>query len=407
VIAELEAALVAEWSLDNLQVYGDALQAAGDPRGQLIAIDLHIAKFGSTQELAYRRRQRLREWLELPKHIDPTNGPWRGVKFAFGFVDNLPADFASEVLRSPAGRFVRGLSLSYQIPNMVELLHELAAAERPWLDRLSIVSRVRSAPPTSVWVEQATMMEQSWVEPVIAATPRLRVFELAGNRMVRAFPHPAVTAVRLDGIDALKTVLEQGPAMPAVRELRLAFPHHPDAPVLMEKPWPSLLLAANFPALTHLDLSDNRDVIDVLSDLGVREQIEQLRLQYLPEPSVLQRMPKLSRLEIEHDLECPGVEVVKVEQRWPRVAGALGTIWAQVPGTPRWSLPLAGLINTHHHARSWIDAGALAAWVLQRALDGLGFLDPGSHELWPWARFHQAIHKLRGETEIILRVTEP
>jgi hypothetical protein len=117
------------------------------------------------------------------------------------------------VLKSPAGRFVRGLSLSYRIAHMVSALHELGSAPRPWLERLTIVSRVRSAPPTAVWSSHAALLEQSWVAPVIAATPRLQLFELSGNRMIRAFPHPSVTRLRIDGVDALLSILEPGPTM--------------------------------------------------------------------------------------------------------------------------------------------------------------------------------------------------
>ena len=39
-VEDLERALQSSWDRDHLAVYGDALQARGDPRGELIAIDL-------------------------------------------------------------------------------------------------------------------------------------------------------------------------------------------------------------------------------------------------------------------------------------------------------------------------------------------------------------------------------
>ena len=39
----LEDVLRADFSRENLAIYADALQEEGDPRGELIAIDLRIA----------------------------------------------------------------------------------------------------------------------------------------------------------------------------------------------------------------------------------------------------------------------------------------------------------------------------------------------------------------------------
>ncbi len=447
-IEQLEAALADEFSLENLQVYGDALQAIGDPRGHLIAIDLHIAQHGSNRDLEYRRRQRLRDWLELPKSVDPTNGPWKGVRFAFGFVEDLRVELALQVLKSPAGAFVRGLSLSSRIPHMVGVLHELGNAPRPWLDRLTLVSRVRSAPPSEVWSSHAALLEQSWVAPVIAATPRLQLFELSGNRMIRAFPHPSVSRIRIDGVDALLSILEPGPAMSAVCELELTFAHAPAAPVLMESPWPGLVPAESFPALTRLDLSENWtrattdtqiDVFDVLPELGVREQLEELRLWGIldqPEWTRFRRieMPSLRRLEVEHqprhwELELPGVTIVKVPPRWPRDAGAIGSVWMAAPGFPGRQMRLSGLIRTCRYARSWLAPEAYEAWqvvwqniealpyggpgygvslaILRRALDGLGYLDASHQDLWSWAMLHGELAGLREDLEVWMSMHDP
>lgn len=49
-VNELEAALQTDWNPATLAAYGDALQAAGDLRGELIAIDLHADGHGMTPE---------------------------------------------------------------------------------------------------------------------------------------------------------------------------------------------------------------------------------------------------------------------------------------------------------------------------------------------------------------------
>jgi len=448
VIDQLEAALAADFSRENLQVYGDALQAMGDPRGHLIAIDLHIAQHGSNHDLQYRRRQRLREWLELSHAVDPTKGPWRAIKFAFGFVEDLRAELAEQVLESPAGRFVRGISLSSRMPLMSAVLRELGRAPRPWLDRLTIVSRSHNAPPAAVWSTQPPMLEQAAIPSVIAATPRLRLLELAGNRLLRAFPHPNVSRLRIDGIDAFLPILEAAPAMPSVRELELTFAHAPDAHVLMEGPWPELLPAESFPALTRLDLSENWTrattdtqigVFDVLPTLGVRNQLEELRLWGILDEGELARvrrvgLPSLRRLEVEHlpqhwELALPGVAIAKVEAHWPRDAGAIGEVWMTVPGCSARQLPLAGLIRVCRHARSWLSPEAYEAWqtvwqtiealpyggagygvsstVLRDALDGLGYLDASHRDLGPWVKLHLEIEGLHEEREVWVTMQDP
>ena len=453
-IDQLEATLADDFSLDNLQVYGDALEATGDPRGQLIAIDLHIAKHGSSRDLEYRRRQRLRDWLELPHTVDPTKGPWKAVSFKFGFVDDLRASnnygfaaLAEQVLNSPAGRFVRGLSLSLRMPLVAAVLRTLGSAPRPWLDRLAIVSRSRTSPPSSVWGRQPALLDQAWVPSVISATPRLRLLELAGNRLLRAFPHPHVSRLRLDGVDAFQAILEPGPELPAARELELTFAHAPDAPVLMERPWPALVPAESFPTLTRLDLSENWTrattdtqvgVFDVLPELGVRNQLEELRLWGILDDNEWTRfrrvgMPRLRVLEVEHlpphlEREAPGVSIAKVAAHWPRDAGAIGEVFATVSGGPSQRLPLAGLILVYRRARSWMSREAYDAWqtvwqtvealpygleggvsstILRGALDGLGYLDASHRDLWPWARLQQHLQVLREDGEVRMTMHEP
>lgn len=59
----LESALQARWDDATAAVYADALIARGDPRGELIAIDLHIARHGRSEPLVQRRRAVVTAWL--------------------------------------------------------------------------------------------------------------------------------------------------------------------------------------------------------------------------------------------------------------------------------------------------------------------------------------------------------
>ena len=63
VVRELERELAITWSRDHLAVYADHLQALGDPRGELIAIDLA----GRPAASEGRRAQLVATWLaDLP-----------------------------------------------------------------------------------------------------------------------------------------------------------------------------------------------------------------------------------------------------------------------------------------------------------------------------------------------------
>jgi uncharacterized protein (TIGR02996 family) len=51
------------WDRAALAVYADHLTAAGDPRGELIALELEVEDYGTTVEIDARRRVLLVEWI--------------------------------------------------------------------------------------------------------------------------------------------------------------------------------------------------------------------------------------------------------------------------------------------------------------------------------------------------------
>src|SRR5436190_21372831 len=92
-VDELEAALLARWDRATLLVYADALQAAGDPRGELIALDVERAAKGYTDELATRRRKCLYEWLG---GVAILGRPWHEASFRDGFATDFHAAYDGE-----------------------------------------------------------------------------------------------------------------------------------------------------------------------------------------------------------------------------------------------------------------------------------------------------------------------
>lgn len=68
---ELEAAVRVAWDREAIAVYADHLQAIGDLRGELVAIDLRIDEGNVDAAITARREQLIAEWFgaELPPGI--------------------------------------------------------------------------------------------------------------------------------------------------------------------------------------------------------------------------------------------------------------------------------------------------------------------------------------------------
>ncbi|MBA2538524.1 MAG: hypothetical protein H0V17_02715 [Deltaproteobacteria bacterium] len=440
--AELEAALDAAWTLDNLQVYGDHLQQLGDPRGELIGIDVAIARTGSTPVLAHRRRRFLRSWLGLEPNDNPTRGVWSGVTFAYGFIEDCRMRSAMQILATPAAPFVRGITLDGHTGGIEHVIAELARVPRPWLTRLTLAPRFRGDPPGNTWRGELPNIANKSFPSLIANTPRLARLELAGHRLVKDFPHPALRELRVAGIDALLPLLEARQPMPEVTSLSLAFARELGAPVVLARPWPSLLPAASLPALDTLDLSSNEGqrsttdtqvgVFDVLDSLGILEQLEVLRL-----PSIrngheaqlvqraLDRMPQLERLEVmrgwgKHPVHHERAECIEVPVAAPRYEAPDTELWflfAHHPtmqfGRVHDALRLCERVTLDDDARAaWTELWELiaalpdedspprsiAAGTLAVALEALGYLDQNVNDAHHFARLRDHVRAAAAES---------
>jgi hypothetical protein len=432
--AELEATLDAAWTLDNLQVYGDHLQQLGDVRGELIGVDVAIARTGSTPELAHRRRKLLRTWLGLESKDNPTRGVWASVTFAYGFVDDFRIDSAMCLLATPAAPFVRGVTLRGNTGGIEHVIAELARVPRPWLSRLTIAPKFRGEPPGRTWRGELPNIANTQFPRLIANTPRLDRLELAGHRLVRDFPHPALRELRIAGIDALLPLLEPRKPLASVTTLTLAFARDLGDLVMLARPWPALLPAASLPALRTLDLSPNEGqrsttdtqvgVFDVLDSLGVLDQLAVLRLpsirngqEALLVQRTLDRMPRLARLEVirgwgKHPVHHERAACVEVPDPAPRYESPISNeLWFLFPNKPAPQLgPPRDALRLCEHVT--LDDGARAAWTelweqfaalpdedsepqpitagtLVRALDGLGYLDHNNRDAWHFGRLRE------------------
>jgi hypothetical protein len=193
-VHELEQALIARWDRETLLVYADALQGTGDPRGELIVLDLEAEERGVTPELALRRRKALYEWLGgatirgRPVHEASFHYGFATDFFATGDRTSHATDYLDALFASPAGPYVRGVTISVGKPaDLAEAFAVLASEPRPWLERLEF--RVVEPGP---WVTDAQ------IAALINRTPRLHTIAVFGAHAVGAFPHPAVRALVTD-----------------------------------------------------------------------------------------------------------------------------------------------------------------------------------------------------------------
>src|SRR5882724_9755150 len=113
----LEAALAVSWDRETLAVYADHLMSEGDPRGELIVLDLELAT-RSTPELVARRASLLSGWLGRLVPSDPHTA-WVGDSFRFGFLedlvlderDSMHAQRLASILESPLAPYLKRVTV--------------------------------------------------------------------------------------------------------------------------------------------------------------------------------------------------------------------------------------------------------------------------------------------------------
>lgn len=248
-LADLEAALAARRTPELLAEYGRALQAIGDPRGDLIAIDLQLAAHGPGAERAARRRAQIDRWLgpELAARVLEIGA------IDHGFIDlrwPIAADELERMLASPAlHAALRALALEDRDPGLRRAIDLVCAAPPPWLERLQI-ARYPDAFDEALRPQLA--IDDGRAHALVRATPRLRQLTLAGTHAVGELVHPGVRAVRVHDYNAYGSLQRDGAPLPAVDELDVKFGDVPGADQLA-----ALLPPARLPALRRLDLAGN------------------------------------------------------------------------------------------------------------------------------------------------------
>ena len=329
---ELEEALAAAWDVDTLAVYADYLQAEGDPRGELIALDLEIAAHGNNVELSKRRTSLLYAWLGALVPVDNVHASWVGDSMKFGFVEDLVVDGNDpnavarlhQVLASPAGSYVRGVTMKGRRAEIESALFALATREHPWLVRMTIGLSVQDPP-----------IEQAAAGALLASMPRLETLELTPYPAFAGFTHATIKRLSIRGASVYAAL--GATTFPAVTDLDLdltnvATQWDYEEEYDVELPEPEALPAIAFPALRRLDLSRNTATLDAayqfLRTLDARAHVTHLKIAQLRNAAdredliaAINDMNALETIEIAHGhyYEPPAIPNVRFvrPEKWP------------------------------------------------------------------------------------------
>jgi hypothetical protein len=394
---ELEAALAEKWDRETLAVYADHLQATGDPRGELIALDLELAT-RSTPDMVVRRASLLSSWLGRLVPSDP-HTPWIGDSFRYGFVEDLvlddrdpnAAENLAAMLASPLAPYLKRVTIRGSGEHVAQGMRQLAGMPHRWLSHVVLRS--------------FETIDDAAVDAFIAAAPHVDTLEVGGEHVLEAFPHPALRVLRVTGGNALPALFSKEAPLATVRELDLALQPLPD-PEQWRQPFTGPLRPIVLPALRVLDLSrcsdtavrfgggyDDEDydpdtdgaespsALAVLGSQAVRSQLVRLRLPALRSSAdfdaleaLIADMPVLEQVELARssyyhapDLTNPRVALIRpAPWPWPTpdtiVEG--DAIHVLCPGSRSGdTVPIADAAAVMERRFEDLDADARYAWT--------------------------------------------
>lgn len=409
-VDELEATLQAAWDDDTAAVYADRLTADGDPRGELIAIDLHPNR----EQLTERKRELIRSWLGDAIATWTVN--LHNVEYGLvrGFGAATSKDFTIveylEHLHAAAGPYVRDLSLYGSNADLKEALATIARLGMPWLRRLTLH---RS--------DGTRAIDRLTWEPFAAATPHLAELTINGKAVVASPIHPTIHAM---AISNLAVVVGRRP-FEHVTRLDFQFA---DQIAFRERPAMAKLAALvnprAFPALRILDISRNvpspydpppRPIaLDFLAAVEDLDRFERIRIPQLTAehaPALLEILTEHPRLVIELARLYASIEVshprliLPVPRVWPAHPHGRDALTVDVPGgIYDTELALSSLVRDLEAQFDGMTAEAQAAWIaFWQFLDELGWEDEGGNTIYmqmPAAILRVALPALHGNHRV-------
>jgi hypothetical protein len=429
---DIEQALVESFDAEHLSVYGDYLQSIGDPRGELIALDLNDV------DAPDRRAALALQWLgagaaELLEVATIEHGFLADV-----YLDGeRSARWLDDVLAGPGGAYLRGLTLRGSGAWARSAVARLATRSHAWLQRLSIQTTDGTSSPA---------IDGALASALARATPRLEQLEVSGHAVFGELAHDALRSLCVTGYDAVGSLCGSGAAaLRAVTVLDLAFHVEHDATAPGRRALAALLQPDRLPKLRRLDLSRNEpgttaphylggraDPFGFLASCALRGQLTHVRL-----PSV--RTPDQAEVIAATMADMPALRELAVVRhyRWsyvslpPQVIAPLPWPWlpadliepeaivrfARVRGRnsddgPRLTLPLPPLVRWLEHCFVHLPRGVQGAWLelfetvrlhgprgpaFSPALlsTALAALDPQDDRLAAWRRVRALIESAR------------
>jgi hypothetical protein len=367
---DLESELADHFDAEHLAIYGDYLQQLGDPRGELIALDLSGV---NERDALSRKQQLLIAWLGKP--VVEMLG---ATAIEYGFIEDLYLDgddrrsglLLDAILAGPAAAYLRGVTILGDPMWVQTAVRMLAMRSHRFLERLSM---------QTVGYFFSPVVDPELAASLARATPRLEQLEVWGQCVFDVIAHPALRSLRVTGHDAVGEVIGGGAELPSVVVLDLAFCVEDDVlPSFgLSRHVGGGLPAVQLPKLRRLDLSRNEpgfrsphylggshDPFAFLAQLPVRSQLTHVRL-----PSVRSRdqadalhsavgsMPLLRELAIVRtyhhlpDLYLPEIARLPEPWRWPPADRAIAHIVMIVAPASRWlarersfDLPLPAMV---------------------------------------------------------------
>ncbi|MBA2544933.1 MAG: hypothetical protein H0V17_35145 [Deltaproteobacteria bacterium] len=200
---ELADALRESWSDDHATVYADRLLALGDPRGELITLELTM-RVRPSDELAARYAALLETCFgdirsSSIAELRSTRGIGERATVRLGFLEASieSASDVRKIFNSRNGRYLRKLVVRGDAAMVSDSLSTLSIRPLIWLDELTV-----HASPS----RQTSAVAEDTAEDLIDMMPNLRSLDVTGHRVFSIYELPNVRRARLSELDSVSFV---------------------------------------------------------------------------------------------------------------------------------------------------------------------------------------------------------
>ncbi len=277
-----EAAIASDVdNADAYSVYADWLQGHGDPRGELIALQLAGKDFEAKQFLAEHARHfygRLADLTQLLGKAGATAWKWGYLERLFiqnkreGEATHDVVEALKNMLDHPSCRFLRGLTVgivTYEDNSYDEIARVIGERELPHLRTLYLGS-FHSEETELNWSSLGD------VSPIYKAAPKLRELELRSGSMTLGeidLPELEKLTIVTGGLDPGSLASICNATWPALTELSIQLGDEYDLTLAHLQP---IFDGTAFPKVTHLGLGNSKITDEICRGLAGSEIAKRL-----------------------------------------------------------------------------------------------------------------------------------